>query len=75
MAQTQNGGAYGYGAVFKLDQTGETLPYSFTGRTDGSNPYGRASSGTRRATSMARLRMAEVYIATEPLSSSILPVH
>jgi uncharacterized repeat protein (TIGR03803 family) len=36
---TSDGGAYGDGAVFKLDTTGnETLLYSFTGGTDGANP-------------------------------------
>jgi uncharacterized repeat protein (TIGR03803 family) len=41
---TINGGrccGYGYGVVFKLDPAGhETVLYTFTGGTDGSNPYG-----------------------------------
>ncbi len=33
-------GAYGFGNVFKLDTSGtETVLYSFTGGTDGGNPY------------------------------------
>ena len=37
---TVNGGAYGYGVVFKLDTTGaETVLHSFTGGKDGANPY------------------------------------
>jgi uncharacterized repeat protein (TIGR03803 family) len=37
---TSEGGAYGDGAVFKLDTTGnETLLYSFTGAADGANPF------------------------------------
>lgn len=36
---TSDGGAYGDGAVFKLDTTGnESLLYSFTGGADGANP-------------------------------------
>ena len=35
------GGAHGWGAVFKVDPTGkETILYSFTGSTDGGNPFG-----------------------------------
>ena len=38
---TQIGGAVGWGVVFKLDKSGqETVPYSFTGGTDGWNPSG-----------------------------------
>jgi uncharacterized repeat protein (TIGR03803 family) len=38
---TFNGGFYGHGAVFKLDAADrETVLYSFTGGTDGSNPFG-----------------------------------
>jgi uncharacterized repeat protein (TIGR03803 family) len=37
---TYNGGAFGYGAVYKLTPTGqETVLYSFTGGVDGGNPY------------------------------------
>ncbi|MGH9431120.1 MAG: choice-of-anchor tandem repeat GloVer-containing protein [Terriglobia bacterium] len=37
---TFSGGAFGYGAVFKLDTTGtETVLYSFTGGRDGAGPY------------------------------------
>jgi len=37
---TSQGGALGYGAVFKLDTTGsETVLYSFTGGADGAYPY------------------------------------
>ena len=37
---TYLGGAAGYGTVFKLDPLGnETVLYSFTGGTDGGNPY------------------------------------
>ena len=36
---TRDGGAYGYGVVFKLDNTGaETVLYSFTGGADGKFP-------------------------------------
>jgi uncharacterized repeat protein (TIGR03803 family) len=36
---TFNGGAHGYGTVFKLDPTGtETVLYSFTGGVDGASP-------------------------------------
>lgn len=36
---TSQGGTYGAGAVYKIDSSGgETLLYSFTGGTDGSNP-------------------------------------
>ena len=36
-----SGGAYGYGAVFKVDTTGkESVLYSFSGGSDGANPYG-----------------------------------
>ncbi len=36
---TQNGGAFNWGTVFKLDSAGhETVLYSFTGGTDGRNP-------------------------------------
>ncbi len=36
---TYQGGAYGYGTVFKLDKTGkETVLYSFTGGADGKQP-------------------------------------
>jgi uncharacterized repeat protein (TIGR03803 family) len=35
---TQLGGASGQGVVFKLDATGETVLYSFTGGADGSYP-------------------------------------
>jgi uncharacterized repeat protein (TIGR03803 family) len=35
------GGAFGNGTVFRLDKTGkETVLYSFTGATDGANPFG-----------------------------------
>jgi uncharacterized repeat protein (TIGR03803 family) len=38
---TPAGGAFGFGAVFKLDPKGnETVLYSFTGGADGSNPAG-----------------------------------
>jgi uncharacterized repeat protein (TIGR03803 family) len=38
---TIQGGAQGGGVVFKVDPTGkETILYSFTGSTDGGNPYG-----------------------------------
>lgn len=37
---TAYGGAYGFGVVFKLDASGkETVLHSFTGGTDGANPY------------------------------------
>lgn len=36
---TENGGALGYGTVFKLDKTGETVIYSFAGSPDGAYPY------------------------------------
>jgi uncharacterized repeat protein (TIGR03803 family) len=37
---TSEGGAYGFGAVFKVDQTrNETLLYSFTCQSDGCDPY------------------------------------
>jgi uncharacterized repeat protein (TIGR03803 family) len=37
---TESGGASGYGTVFKLDTTGkETVLYSFTGGTDGGDPF------------------------------------
>jgi uncharacterized repeat protein (TIGR03803 family) len=37
---TYQGGAAGYGVVYKLDTTGqETVLYSFTGGADGGNPY------------------------------------
>ncbi len=38
---TNGGGAYGYGTVFEIDETGnETVLYSFTGiNGDGKNPY------------------------------------
>jgi uncharacterized repeat protein (TIGR03803 family) len=57
---TAGGGVSGWGAVYKLDKTGqETVLYSFTGRADGSGPsgvirdsagnlYGTTSSGGRR---------------------------
>jgi uncharacterized repeat protein (TIGR03803 family) len=36
---TYDGGASGYGVVFKVDMTGtETLLYTFTGEADGANP-------------------------------------
>jgi uncharacterized repeat protein (TIGR03803 family) len=36
---TEWGGGYGWGAVFKIDKTGnETVSYSFTGGIDGANP-------------------------------------
>jgi uncharacterized repeat protein (TIGR03803 family) len=35
---TDYGGAFGFGVVFKLDKTGETVLYSFTGGADGGNP-------------------------------------
>src|ERR1022692_4599064 len=38
---TVNGGAAGWGVVFKLDTSGhETVLYNFTGGTDGGNPSG-----------------------------------
>ncbi|HWY21097.1 MAG TPA: choice-of-anchor tandem repeat GloVer-containing protein [Candidatus Acidoferrum sp.] len=38
---TQNGGAFDFGTVFKVDNTGnETVLYSFTGGTDGADPFG-----------------------------------
>ncbi len=38
---TKNGGAYGFGTVFEVISTGkETVLYSFTGGSDGKNPYG-----------------------------------
>jgi uncharacterized repeat protein (TIGR03803 family) len=38
---TYNGGAYGFGVVFKLDSGGnESVLYSFAGGADGANPYG-----------------------------------
>ena len=38
---THNGGAHGYGVVFKLDSAGnQSVLYSFAGGTDGANPYG-----------------------------------
>jgi uncharacterized repeat protein (TIGR03803 family) len=46
---TFQGGAYGFGVVFKLSPSGhESVLYSFTGGTDGGNPYAgltRDSSG------------------------------
>jgi uncharacterized repeat protein (TIGR03803 family) len=40
---THDGGAYGYGTVFKLSVSGgiwtETVLYNFTGSSDGANPY------------------------------------
>jgi len=37
---TRAGGASGFGVVFKIDQTGETVPYSFAGgTTDGAYPH------------------------------------
>jgi uncharacterized repeat protein (TIGR03803 family) len=37
---TANGGAHGFGTVFKLDRTGkETVLYSFTCESDGCTPY------------------------------------
>ena len=37
---TFNGGTFGYGTVYKLDTAGnETVLYTFTGGSDGSNPY------------------------------------
>jgi uncharacterized repeat protein (TIGR03803 family) len=35
---TSNGGAAGYGVVYKLDSTGQTVLYHFTGAADGANP-------------------------------------
>lgn len=38
---TSYGGAFGYGAVYKVDSSSnETVLYSFTGTTDGGLPYG-----------------------------------
>jgi uncharacterized repeat protein (TIGR03803 family) len=37
-ATTQNGGASGYGTVFKLTGTAETVLYNFTGGADGGGP-------------------------------------
>ena len=38
---TVNGGAFGYGVVFKVDTTGaETVLHAFTNGADGGNPYG-----------------------------------
>jgi uncharacterized repeat protein (TIGR03803 family) len=45
---TYDGGAYGYGVVFKLYKKEETVLYSFSGGADGANPYAglvRDSSG------------------------------
>jgi uncharacterized repeat protein (TIGR03803 family) len=43
---TQTGGTYNKGVVFKLDPTGkETVLYSFTGGTDGSEPPPCGPSG------------------------------
>jgi uncharacterized repeat protein (TIGR03803 family) len=36
----QDGGASAFGVVFKLDKTGETVMYSFTGDADGAFPEG-----------------------------------
>jgi uncharacterized repeat protein (TIGR03803 family) len=35
---TSDGGASGYGVVFKVNKTGETVLYSFTGGADGAKP-------------------------------------
>jgi uncharacterized repeat protein (TIGR03803 family) len=41
---TYNGGAFGYGTVYKLTPTGqETVLYSFTGGADGGNPLRRGN--------------------------------
>jgi len=43
-----SGGAYGYGAVFKVDTTGkETVLYSFTGGTDGGSPTVKPSQDSQ----------------------------
>lgn len=43
------GGAFNWGTAFKLDKTGkETLPYSFTGATDGAQPFGGPDPGCCR---------------------------
>jgi uncharacterized repeat protein (TIGR03803 family) len=45
---TSLGGAHGFGTVFKLDASGaETVLYSFTGGTDGSQPFGGLVQGRR----------------------------
>jgi uncharacterized repeat protein (TIGR03803 family) len=37
---TYNGGAYGFGTVFRLDSAGnESVLYSFTGGSDGAGPF------------------------------------
>jgi len=44
---TTGGGAYNYGGVFKMTPAGAlTNMYSFTGGTDGYNPYGALVQGT-----------------------------
>jgi uncharacterized repeat protein (TIGR03803 family) len=37
---TSSGGAYGVGAVFEINDAGETVLYSFKGGSDGANPTG-----------------------------------
>jgi uncharacterized repeat protein (TIGR03803 family) len=55
---TQQGGAYNYGSVFRLDPSGVvTILNSFTNGADGGFPY--AGSSTRPATSTVRRGKAE----------------
>jgi uncharacterized repeat protein (TIGR03803 family) len=44
---TASSGTYGYGTVFKLTTSGTLIPlHSFSGGSDGGNPYGGLISGT-----------------------------
>ena len=58
------GGASGYGVVFKLDKTGETVLYSFTGGRMGRTP-GQVWSETQQAISTALLIQAAAHRAPE----------
>ncbi len=47
---TESGGAYGFGNVFKLSTAGKvTVLYSFTGGSDGANPYGGVTMDSKGA--------------------------
>ena len=54
---TVGGGSHGYGTVFKVDPTGkETVLHSFTGTSDGGNPYAsliRDANGNLYGTTVA----------------------
>ncbi len=75
---TENGGAYGFGTVFKVSKEGtETVLYSFSGGADGGTPYSSVvsdSSGTLYGTTFqgGTYGFGTVYAVTSAGEETVL---